>query len=440
MALCIKTCLRKLATLLTLGLYTYKPYRKPSLFFLLINEAFVSVKGNRLRACLAMLGIIIGVGSVIVMLAIGRGSQKMIEQSINALGTNQLVIRSQAEISSERRSVSNAIFTSKDVAAIEQLPNVVAAAATAMPSNSDIAFEKVKINTPIIGTTPNYFIIRNLECSEGAPFSNEDVHTGKHVVALGKTIADQLFHDSNPLNRIIMIDKIPFRVACVLQPKGSRLDGTDQDKIAIMPISSVRAYIITQSFTSTSVRIELIYVQAVSGEVLNEVMDDITNLLRQRFKLREMEANSFTISNLTAVKQVAAETNGTFTLLLAAIASISLLVGSIGIMNIMMVTVTERTREIGIRKAIGANKKHILMQFLMEASMLSTAGSIGGLVLGFGTGLAAEYWADIPVEFSPLSVILSLTMAIAIGIASGLFPAWKAAKMQAIDALRTIGG
>jgi len=255
---------------------------------------------------------------------------------------------------------------------------------------------------------------------------------------LGKTVADKLFVNDSPLGRAVNINKIPFRVVGVLKPKGQSLDGRDLDNAAFVPMTTGKIYLWGNNTYSSMTQV--IYVQVNSREVMDDAIEHITQLLRKRFKLRETEADNFTVHNLTAIKQVAADTNNAFSLLLEAIASISLLVGSIGIMNIMLVTVTERTREIGIRKAIGATEGQILLQFLLEAMMLSVVGSVVGLMLGFGVGMAAQRFAGLPVDFSLLSVMLSLVMAGGIGIVSGIYPAWKAANMQPIEALRNVAG
>jgi len=409
-----------------------------NLFFPMVGEAWVSLSGHRLRSFLAMLGIIIGVGSVVLMLAVGNGSKRVIEESISALGTNQLVITSMGVDNKGLRSAESSQFTLKDVIAIAQLPEVKATAPATFPRDFPASVGKLNWNTPVSAVTPDYLLIRNWDYSEGESFSAADVQNSNRVVVLGKTVADKLFVNDSPLGRAVNINKIPFRVVGVLKPKGQSLDGRDLDNAAFVPMTTGKIYLWGNNTYSSMTQV--IYVQVNSREVMDDAIEHITQLLRKRFKLRETEADNFTVHNLTAIKQVAADTNNAFSLLLEAIASISLLVGSIGIMNIMLVTVTERTREIGIRKAIGATEGQILLQFLLEAMMLSVVGSVVGLMLGFGVGMAAQRFAGLPVDFSLLSVMLSLVMAGGIGIVSGIYPAWKAANMQPIEALRNVAG
>jgi len=409
-----------------------------SLCWPIVQEATISLAGYRLRAFLAMLGIIIGVASVVLMLAVGNGSRRIIEEAIMALGTNQLVITPGTTVTKGLRSSDLSSFTMGDVTAIAQLPTVTNAAPATYPRNFPASYGKLNWDTPTTATTPEYLLIRNWQFTSGAGFTAADVHGNKRVAVLGATVAGKLFGNDDPTGRIFTINKMPFAIAGVLKPKGQSMDGRDQDDVVFLPITTGKTYL--WGTDSTTSLVQVIYVQVASREVMDEAIDQVTQMLRKRFHLRETESDSFTVHNLTAIKQVAADTNRTFTLLLQAIASISLLVGSIGIMNIMLVTVTERTHEIGIRKAIGATKGQIMFQFLLEAVILSFVGSITGLALGFAVGLAAQNWANVPVEFSIVSVCLSLVMAAGIGVISGLYPAWKAAHMQPIDALRIPGG
>jgi putative ABC transport system permease protein len=409
-----------------------------TLYFSMVGEAFISLKGNRLRSFLAMLGIIIGVASVVAMLAVGNGSKRVIEQVINSLGTNQLVVTPGTSVNKGLRSADISNFTSRDVAAIAELPDVQMTAPATFPRSFPASNGKYNWDTPVSATTPDYLIIRNWQFTAGEAFTTQDVQNANRVLVLGATVAEKIFPDEDPLGRMISINKIAFRVVGVLARKGQSMEGRDQDNAVFMPMSTGKMYLWGNDNTNSIVQV--IYIQVSERDRMDSVIEETTKLLRKRFNLLETEADNFNIHNLTAIKQVAADTNSAFTVLLQAIASISLLVGSIGIMNIMLVTVTERTREIGIRKAIGATEQQILFQFLLEAIMLSLVGSVLGLLLGISAGLLAHHWIGLPVEFSILSVVLSLVMAAGIGIASGLYPAYKAAKMQPIEALRNVGG
>lgn len=400
----------------------------------LLHEAWVSITASRLRAFLAMLGIVIGVGSVILMLAVGAGSRSAVEESISKLGSNLLIVT--PGISSNKgittRDISH--LEAKDADAIAQLPDVLAAAPATSGRDFQFNAGNENWNTRVTGTTPDFFDIRNWVFAEGAAFTPEDMALGKRVVVIGSTVATKLFKDEPPLGRTVRINGIPFQISGILATKGQGFDGRDQDDAAFVPISTAQSKL--WGYTYVQGIVQLIFVQAASKESLDGVTEAISSLMRKRHKLREAEEDNFIIRNLSAITQVATDATRALSLLLGAIASISLVVGGIGIMNIMLVTVTERTREIGIRKAIGATERDILIQFLMEAVIISGVGSFIGFCIGVGIGLAAQHWGGVPVEFSLWSVLLALGVAVGVGIFSGLYPAFKAARLQPIEALR----
>jgi len=409
----------------------------------LVNEAWVSIGTNRLRAFLAMLGIVIGIGSVVLMMAIGTGSQRAVEEGIAKLGSNLLIVTPGSSVANGLRSGDISRFDMKDASAIGQLPSVLAAAAATYPRSFQAASGKLNWNTQVTGTTPDFFDIRNWTFAEGEAFTGDDLQQNNPVAVIGATVAGKLFPDETSqgisiLGRGIHINGAPFRIAGVLVPKGQGFDGRDQDDAVYIPITTAKSRLWGKNVFSSMV--QMIFAKATSGEAMDEASEEISELLRQRHNLGEAKGDNFTIHNLTSITQVATETTQAFSLLLGAIASISLVVGGIGIMNIMLVTVTERTREIGIRKAIGATEHQILLQFLLEAILIACMGSFVGLLVGFGGGLAAEAWLEISVEYSPWSVALALGVAAGIGVASGIYPAYKAARLQPIEALRTVGG
>jgi putative ABC transport system permease protein len=404
----------------------------------LLREAWVSIGSHRLRTFLAMLGIIIGVGSVVLMMSIGAGSRRVVEDAINSLGSNILmVIPGGGRSDKGQPYVAPAKFEIRDANTIAQLPSVQAAAPSSFPRSFPVTAGKFNGDTQVTATTPDFFAIREWDFAEGTSFTGDDLRTDTRVAVLGATTADKVFQNEGALGRSLTINGIPFQVIGVLQPKGQGIDGRDQDDAIFVPITTGDSHLWGQNaFTGI---VQVIYVKADSADTLDEATENIRSYLRQRFKLPETAADNFAIRNLASIMQVATDTSNAFSMLLGAIASISLLVGAIGIMNIMLVNITERTREIGIRKAIGATKRQILTQFLLEAVVISCVGSFIGLVIGVGMGLGLQRWASITVEFDATTALLALGVAIVIGIGSGLYPAYKAAGMQPIDALRAVG-
>mgnify|MGYP002078244219 FL=1 len=411
-----------------------RPRRQVLLLAALVGEAWESVGNNRLRTFLAMLGIVIGVASVVVLLGIGTASQRQVERAINTLGTNLLVITAGG-----RRSpiTERYAFDTKDVTAIAELPLAETVAYSSAVASRTLFARGISTQARIIGTVPEYLVIRNWNVDEGQAFSADDIQHGVRVVLLGHSVAERLFPDSNPVGRVVYLDesRVRFEVLGVLESKGPGLSGEDQDNIAFVPITSYKTYLASPY----EALVHTIYVKAGSPDNLVELSESIREVLRQRHRVPESRPDHFTIQNVNAVVQVASETSRAFTLLLGAVASISLLVGGIGIMNIMLVTVSERTREIGIRKAIGATRRHIMLQFLLEAVIISGAGCVGGLLLGLAGGLVASHGLSLEVAFDLWPVLLALGMALGIGLPSGLYPAYKASRLAPIEALRSIG-
>jgi putative ABC transport system permease protein len=407
------------------------------MFLGLLHEALISIGASRLRTFLAVLGIVIGVASVVLMLAVGRGSQSAVEESINKLGSNLLIITAGSRSTNGLQSTNISDLSDKDAEAIATLPSVIAAAPATAPQSLQVAAGKNNWNTRITGTTSDFFPIRKWEFSEGDVFSPDDLRLGKRVAIIGSTIATKLFEGEEPLGAAIRINNMPFSIVGILASKGQDFSGRDQDDAIYIPLNTA-ANKLPGNFEVTGI-VQVIYAQASSREALDFATEEITDLMRNRHKLRESQADDFTIRNLSSITQTATDTSKALSMLLGAIASISLIVGGIGIMNIMLVTVAERTREIGIRKAIGASDNQILLQFLFEAMLIALSGCIIGLVIGFGGGLAAHRYMNIPIEYSVWSILLALIVATIVGLASGIYPAYKAAKLQPIEALRSVG-
>ena len=436
MARCIKVITRAMAQVFS---FSSKPktHPHPPVFIPLIAEAWTSIGTNRVRALLAMLGIIIGVGSVVLMVAIGSGSQQKVEKAINSLGNNLLIILPGAKPQKGFRvNPQSPVFKENDINNIAQLPSIENVAYSTNRASPKVYSGTDVIEGNLTGVDPEFFPIRNWVFEEGDNFSAEDIRLNKRVVIIGKTIADKFFPDGNALGQTLNMgeSKLGFLIIGVLQSKGAGLDGHDQDDGVYIPPTTFKTYFAPYI---PSV-IQVIFVKIIPTADMDDATEDVKQALRDTQKTPPTVSENFTVYNLVAITKVASDTTAAFSLLLGAIASISLLVGSIGIMNIMLVTVSERTREIGIRKAIGATKQQIMRQFLLEAIMISTVGSVVGLALGLGGGFAAQYWFGIPVAFSTSIVVMSLVMAGGIGVASGLYPARKAANMQPIEALRTV--
>ncbi|MEZ7934512.1 MAG: ABC transporter permease [Sulfurospirillum sp.] len=400
----------------------------------MLFEAWRAMGANRLRTFLTMLGMVIGVGAVIVMSAIGAGTQAKVKESIASMGSNLLIVLAGSMTSGGVRLGSGGVqtLTIADASAMEELESILATAPTSSGS-AQLIYQSANWSTQVTGTTPSYFQVRDWEIESGYPFMDSDVRGATRVVVLGKTIAQNLFGDEDPVGKTIRIKNSPYLVVGILAKKGQSLDGRDQDDTAIVPITTAQTKLFGSQFKGS---VRFIMVEAASESVMDKAEEEIAQLLRQRHKLRENAEDDFTIRNLTALANTAAETTKAMSLMLAAIASISLLVGGIGIMNIMLVSVTERTREIGIRIAIGAKQRHILVQFLLEALMISIIGCLIGVCVGVGGALLVQKFFSISVAITQSSIMISFLVATGVGVFFGFYPARKAANLEPIEALR----
>jgi putative ABC transport system permease protein len=323
-------------------------------------------------------------------------------------------------------------LTVADAQSLEELP-AVAAVAPSSPGTAQLVYGPNNWSTQIIGTTPSYLQVRDWQMAAGAPFTDADIRSATRVALLGQTVAQNLFGDENPIDKIIRIKNSPYVVLGVLAGKGQSLDGRDQDDTVLVPVTTAQRKLFGTQFAGT---VRFIMAQAESSEAMPAVEKSINELLRQRHRIREGADNDFSVRNLTAMANTAAETAKVMSLMLGAIASISLLVGGIGIMNIMLVSVTERTREIGIRMAIGARGKDILLQFLLEAIIISVIGCLIGVLLGVGGAYAVSGATGMAVVVTVNSIITAFAVAAAVGIFFGWYPARKASLLRPIDALR----
>jgi putative ABC transport system permease protein len=397
-----------------------------------VRIALRALRRNKLRTGLTMLGIIIGVAAVVAMVGIGQGAKSQVEAQIASLGENVILIFSGSTTSSGIRTGWGSAGTLKveDVDAIQrEVPGVIGVSPEVRAA-MQVASGNQNWMTQILGEGPDYFTIRQWPLKSGTTFTDQDVRGANKVCVIGQTTARQLFGDSDPVGQIIRIKQVPFIIQGVLTPKGLSVMGSDQDDAVIMPYSSAMKRVMGQTM------LRGISVQAESKEVLPRVQQQIVSLLRQRHRITFGKDDDFTVRSQEEIAEAATETSRILTVLLGSIAGVSLLVGGIGIMNIMLVSVTERTREIGIRMAVGAHGRDILLQFLIESITLSSLGGIIGIGLGLFTSHLLSTLADWPALISPGAIITAFLFSAAVGIFFGFYPARKAAALDPIDALR----
>ncbi len=404
--------------------------------FVTILVAFRAVLRNKMRSFLTTLGIIIGVAAVIAMMAIGAGAKAQVEAAFAAMGTNLLIVMPGSTTSggSFGGFGSMPTLTWDDLAAIRAEVPTVRAAAPQLRSNQSLVSDELNWTTQVMGTTPDYFDIRSWSVASGALFTQADVEAGAKVVVLGQTVVERLFGPSaNPVGQTVRIGKSPFAVVAVLDRKGQSPMGQDYDDAAFIPVTTFAQRIqggLGKFLTGS------IFVQATSAQTTQQALTEVKALLRDRHRLPQGVDDDFSIRNLSEVAGAQQQGTETMTTLLASVAAVSLLVGGIGIMNIMLVSVTERTREIGLRMAIGAKPRSILLQFLVEALVLSIAGGLIGVALGVGTAtwLAGKFRWPMQIQLDVIGI--SVVFSALVGVVFGLYPARKASQLDPIDALR----
>ncbi|MDR1056967.1 MAG: ABC transporter permease [Coxiellaceae bacterium] len=401
----------------------------------LLIEVWQALITNRLRTFLTVLGMMIGVGAVVLMGAIGEGVQDSINKMISSMGSNLLVVLSGSTTSRGGMRMGTGVIptlTQADAEAIAGLPHVLAVSPM-VHGNLQIVYGSNNWSTSVVGVTPSYFNIREWPIEYGECFTNADVRSANRVVLIGKTVADVLFGAEDPVGKIIRIQKNPYLVTGLLSIKGQSLDGKDHDDAVFVPLTTAQRKLFGTKFQGT---VRFILVQASSLTALTELINPITDLLRERHHLARSMDNDFNIQNLTVVAEIAMQAAKLLSLLLGAIASISLVVGGIGIMNIMLVSVTERTREIGIRSALGACRRDILSQFLLEALVISLAGCVVGIFIGISGALLVNKIFNLNIIISLQSILLALGVASGVGVFFGYYPARKAAYLKPIEAIR----
>jgi putative ABC transport system permease protein len=397
--------------------------------------SFRALLVNKMRSSLTMLGIIIGVGAVIAMLAVGTGASRKIERQVASVGSNLIMVvpGSTTQGGTRMGGGSQSTLNLGDASAIENECPAVQTVAPIVNTSAQVIYGNQNWATSITGTTGSILDVRDTSLVDGRNFSEQDVRNATKVCLVGQTVVENLFPNEDPVGKIIRIKNVPFMVVGVLEEKGQSLGGQDQDDVVYVPISTAQKRLIG---TSIPGMVRTIMVKARSTEDLPAAEQQVTDLLLQRHRIGPNRDQDFTVRNLTQMLQMAEQFTRVMTLLLGAIASVSLVVGGIGIMNIMLVSVTERTREIGIRMAVGAKARDIRRQFIIEALTLSLIGGVIGIIAGAVTAAVISKTADWPVAVSPFSVLLAFGFSAFIGIFFGFYPAYKASLMNPIDALR----
>jgi putative ABC transport system permease protein len=403
----------------------------------LLRVAMRALAVNKLRSALTMLGIIIGVAAVIVMIAVGSGAQARVEEQIRSLGSNILLLLSGATTSGGVRLGfgSNLTLSEDDALAIQrEIPEVNAA--PALRGSAQVVWGNQNWSTVIFGVWPEYLEVREWGIVAGRGFEPVEVAGAAKVCLIGQTVARQLFGGNDPLGQVIRVRRVPFTVIGVLESKGQSLMGHDQDDLILMPLSTARKRVLGVGTLAKQRSVGTIWVKVLEGYDMKVVEDQVRQLLRQRHRLQPGQDDDFSLRNLAEVAAAQEASGRVLALLLAAVASVSLVVGGIGIMNIMLVSVTERTREIGLRMAVGARTRDILGQFLVEAVTLSLIGGLAGIGIGIGGAFAIAQFAGWRIVLAPEAVVLAVAFAFAIGVFFGFYPARKAARLNPVEALR----
>jgi len=401
---------------------------------MIIRVAFRALVRNKMRAALTMLGIIIGVSAVIAMVSIGQGASASVQAQIESIGTNLLFVSAGAQnvggVRSGTGDSGTNTLTVEDLEAIKREVPSVSMVTPTVNARSQLVAANMNWNTSVQGVSEQYPEIRKWSVQSGAFFTDADVRTAARVIVIGQSIADNLFPGMDAVGQTLRVANLPFRIVGVMARKGQDQQGRDQDDVAFAPYTTVQKKVLG------SPRVQIAYVSAISQDATYTAQSQISDLLRQRHKLTANEPDDFTVRNMTDVAEAANETSKTMTILLACIAGVSLLVGGIGIMNIMLVSVTERTREIGIRMAIGARSSAVRSQFLIESIVLSLTGGTIGILFGIALSLAIPAMLGWPTLVSMMAIVGSVVFSVAVGIFFGYYPARKAAALDPIEALR----
>jgi putative ABC transport system permease protein len=397
--------------------------------------SFRSLRANKMRSALTMLGMIIGVSAVIIMVAIGAGANERIAQQIASVGSNLLLVLPGSTTSGGLRSGfgSTPTLTMADSKAIQRELPAVALASPSSRTSGPVVYGNQNWSTIIQGVSPEYMEMRDWRPAAGRYFTDQEMDASSKVCLLGTTVVEKLFGGEDPLGKIVRIKKAPFLVVGVLESKGQSPNGQDQDDIVLVPVTTLLNKL---AGTSHAGSVGVILVQAIDGDHVKEAEREVVSLLRQRHRIGQGQDDDFSVRNLSEMLALAESATRIMSLLLGGIASVSLVVGGIGIMNIMLVSVTERTREIGIRMAVGARERDILSQFLIEAVLLALTGGTMGIVFGSAGAVLISHFAGWSTVISPAAVVLAFGFSAAVGIFFGFYPARKASRMDPIEALR----
>ncbi len=404
-----------------------------------VRSAARALCANLLRSALTMLGIVIGVAAVIAMLAVGSGAKTRVAEQIRSLGANLLLVQpgSQNEGAARLGAGSRHNLTEDDAAAIGAEVAEVLAAAPTVAGNAHLVHGNRNWSSLVGGITPDYLVARDWRIGKGRAFTSDEVEKAAKVVLLGATVTEQLFADEAPLGQLVRIANVPFTVIGILAEKGQAAEsGRDQDDVALVPLTAAKLRVLGARSQVSRPAVDFIVVKATSTDAMAPVQMQIGQLLRQRHRLASDDDDDFQVREPAAAMEAQASVARTVAFFLAAVGSVSLVVGGIGIMNIMLVSVTERTREIGLRQAVGARQRDIRSQFLIEAVMLCLLGGLTGIVLGIGAAIAIAELAGWPIFVSPLSVLAAFAFAGAVGVFFGFYPAHKASRLNPIEALR----
>jgi putative ABC transport system permease protein len=399
--------------------------------------ALVALAANKARTALTMLGVIIGVAAVVTMVAIGAGAQARVEGQIRSLGSNLIMVLSGSITAGGVRlgAGSQLTITEDDARALAREIEGVQVAAPTVRGGAQVIAGNANWSTALLGVTPGFLEARDWEPADGRGISQEDVDAAAKVALLGQTVADMLFGGADPVGQVIRVNRVPLMVVGVLARKGQSTQGQDQDDTVLVPLSTARKRVLGTTQANPRA-VNSILVKVRQDASMAETEQAIRALLRQRHRLQAGEDDDFTLRNLADLLASQEASSRTLSLLLAAIASVSLVVGGIGIMNIMLVSVTERTREIGLRRAVGARRRDILTQFLIEAVAVSLAGGLAGIVVGVAAAWAIGYFAGWPAPIQARAVVPAFLFAAAVGVFFGFYPARKASRLNPIDALR----
>ncbi|MDC0074715.1 ABC transporter permease [Alphaproteobacteria bacterium] len=400
--------------------------------------ALKSLRVNALRSILTMLGVIIGVAAVISLVSIGTGAQDKIVGQIEALGSNLLIIVGASSKNSGARSGAGSKLSLSigDVKAIGKEKNLITVSAPTVHTKGQVILNNFNWSTDITGANTDFFIARDWKIDEGRTFTESENKSSRKIALLGKTVVNNISPDSSPIGKTIRINRIPIKVIGTLEPKGQSADGKDQDDIIVIPIQTVQKRIIGSNNRSRPNMVHVIWVKVINSSKLSEAEAQINDILRKRHKIRPGQDDDFKIHNLEEIRNTVSNSIGVFTLLLGAVASIALIVGGIGIMNIMLVSVTERTKEIGLRMALGAKRKDIMLQFIVESVTLSLIGGLFGIILGIIISFIISRLAEWPTTIEIDSILIAFFFSAAIGVFFGLYPARKASLLDPIEALR----